>query len=346
VPRRPDARFLFLVHPLTEFHRRVIAARTASWRLLTGRSDGLDPGEVAPLCRISHEQGGRRVEGVVLSVPMLPAQILENQEAALRGMRAAVAAAGGGVDAVGLGSLLAVAAGRGSALQERIWQPVTTGGAATAWAASENALSLAKGLGLRPADPMAVLGFGGAVGAAIVERLRARGAQRLQVEAVGPHLRKAERLGLEGHPDARSAVRGCRVIVGASSAGGILRCADLDPGSLLLDVALPPTLLDASNASQRGIEILAGEALALPPGYGRGGWGHLYHLLAGYGPSHLFACVVEPLVMAFEGRSTPFAQGRRIDLASVDALGEGATRAGFRPVLLRRWREVEASALA
>lgn len=342
----PEARFAFLVHPLTDLHRRVIAARTRRWKLLRGLRDGTDPRDVAMLCRLRLATPQGPVEGVVLSVPMLPDQILQDQESALKGMIRAVAISGGGVDAVGLGSLLAVAAGRGTALQQAIWQPVTTGGAATAWAAAENARSVAEDLGLWPRGPIAVLGFGGAVGAAVAERLLSMGARDLHVDAVGPHLKRAERLGLTAFPEPRLAAASCRVVVGASSTGGILSSSDLERGVVLLDVALPPTLSDHMSAKRHGIDVLAGEALSLPSTYQRDGWGHFYHLLAGYGPRHIFACVVEPLVMALQGRKEPFSQGRRITAESVDAVGRGALAAGFQPVLARGWREIEPGTLS
>jgi 3-acetyloctanal aminotransferase len=334
------ARFAFLVHPLTELQRRLAAARTGRVRLLAGLNDGRDPGDVALLCRLGLRAGPATVEGVVVSVPLLPEQILEDQALALERMLRAVDVAGGGLCAIGLGSVLAIAAGRGAALQERVWQPVTTGGAATAWAAATNARSAAQALGSWPDGPIALLGYAGTVGSAVARLLRDQGASRLCVEATGAQARRALSEGLLVLPTAAEAVRGAAVVIGASTTGGILDPSALDPGAVLVDVALPPTLSRPGNAV-----VLSGEALALPPGYHRDGWGQLYHLLAGYGPSHLFACVVEPLVMALSGRREPFAQGRRIAPEAVCEFGRLASELGFRPVLARRWREVDAAGL-
>ena len=70
----------------------------------------------------------------------------------------------------------------------------------------------------------------------------------------------------------------------------------------------------------------------------RGGWGGLYHLLAGYGPSQVFACLIEPLVLALSKREAPYSIGRTLDPAAVQAFGVAAQAAGFVPRLATGWR--------
>ena len=125
------ARFVFLVHPLVEPARRILAVRTFRPGVALGlrRADPL--GDVAEITRLTFAG----VEGVVMGVPMLPEELLADQELALRAMERAVQVAAP-VQFVGLGSVLSVVAGRGSALQEACGLPVTTGNAATAWAAT------------------------------------------------------------------------------------------------------------------------------------------------------------------------------------------------------------------
>lgn len=337
-----SARFAFLVHPFTEPVRRITALRTIRPRLGLSRHPRPGPEDCRPICRLVLEGGGRLVEGVVVTVPLLPQALLDDQEAAVPMMRAAVARAGGAVEVVGLGSVLAVVAGRGTALQQYLWQPVTTGAAATAWAATENAEAAARALGVWPEGPIAVLGHQGTVGAAIADLLRRDGAQRLHVVARGPQARRAASDGLTPHDDPEAAVAGCRVVVGAATTGGILAPAALDPGTVLVDIAIPRTL---SGPTPRGVRVLAGEAV-LPPGtYRRGRWGVLYHLLAGYGPSHLFACLLEPMLMAAEGRREPFSQGRRVGWEALQELRRLAPAWGFSPVLASRWRGVSPTRL-
>ncbi len=342
MPRVPT-RFVFLVHPFTDPVRRAAALRTARPRLGLSRRPAPGPDDARPICRLVLDTHRGPVEGVVVTVPMLPYDLLDDQEAALELMRAAVARAGGAVQAVGLGSLLAVVAGRGTALQRHLWQPVTTGAAATAWAASENAKAAARALGIWPAGPIAVLGHNGTVGAAVCHLLRLDGAQRLRVVARDAQARRASRAGLEPVDEIERAVEGCRVVLGASTTGGILDPRALEPGTVLVDVAIPRTL---SGPARRGTRVLAGEAVLPPGAYRKGRWGALYHLLAGYGPAHLFACLAEPMIMAAEGRDRPFAQGRRVRPDDLEAIRRLAPRWGFEPVLAHRWRTVSPAGLS
>jgi predicted amino acid dehydrogenase len=337
VPPAPDARFVFLVHPFTGPVRRLAALRTARPRLGLARRPSPRLDDARPICRLVLEASDRLIEGVVVTVPLLPDELLDDQEAALTMMRAAVARAGGAVDVVGLGSLLAVVAGRGTALQAQLWQPVTTGAAATAWAASENAMAAARGLGVWPHGPIAVLGHRGTVGSAVIQLLQEAGAQKLRVAARGGQARRAEGQGLRPFEDETRAVEGCPVVVGASTTGGILSPRALTTGAVLVDVAIPRTL---DGPPRRGTRVLAGEAVLPPPSYRRGAWGALYHLLAGYGPEHLFACLAEPLIMAAEGRERPFGQGRRVTPEALRDIRRLAPAWGFVPVLASRWRSV------
>jgi predicted amino acid dehydrogenase len=337
--RRP--RFLFLVHALSPAHRRVIGLRRAEMGLLFGLRDGLDPwrgiGRLARLRLDDPALPGGGIDGEVIGLPLDPEQMLADQELALTRMERAVRLAlrDGPVDAVGLGSLCAVVAGRGTALAERLDVPVTTGGAATAWALIENAERVVR---LREdPGPVAIVGSSGPVGQAVAAGLVARGL-RVRVDSK----RGGRGAGVEAADGPAAAVAGAGVVVGAGPTGGVLDPAALAPGAVLIDVALPDTLTGPAPA---GARVLAGEALAVPRTWHPGGWGRLYHIFANYGPGLVFACLVEPLAMAAAGRRSPLAIGRRVDAEAVAELGRVAGGLGFRPVLARGWRPQSDAAL-
>jgi predicted amino acid dehydrogenase len=257
---------------------------------------------------------------------MEPQLFLSDQERALDCMVAAVDLAGP-VQAVGLGSLCAVVAGRGEGLAERVGVPVTNGGAATAWAIWGNVRAVLDRVGRD--RPVAVIGARGPVGGAIADLLIADG---VAVRVDHPRAAKGRDVFAARSPEA--AVSGCRVVVGAGPTGRVLPAHALGPDSVLIDVALPGTLIGRPPS---GALILAGEAVALPGAWRRGGWGSLYHVLAGYGPLQAFACLVEPLVLAVTGRGTPFSVGRSLSKEAVLEFGAGAEALGFRPRLARGW---------
>jgi predicted amino acid dehydrogenase len=127
-------------------------------------------------------------------------------------------------------------------------------------------------------------------------------------------------------------VREYAVVVGASTTGGILAPDALSPGTTLVDVALPPTLTGPPGP---GVTVLAGESLSLAAGWRRDAWGHVFHVVAGYGSRSVYACLVEPLLALRTGRRAPFAQGRRVRAEDVAAFGDAAMAAGFGPELKR-----------
>jgi predicted amino acid dehydrogenase len=287
-------RFAFLVHPLVPLARALYALRTGRPGLLLGLRDGTDPDDVSIIARL-HFAG---VEGLIVGVPMLPAQLLDDQERALRSMVRAVQIAQP-VSCVGLGSVLSVVAGRGSALQTATGIPVTTGNAATAWAAWRVTEAV------RGDRKVAVLGAKGTVGRALVA--------------------------LTGGDAEPEDLRDYGVIVGAHTTGGVLDPARVSAGTTLVDVALPATL----SGPAPGVRVVPGESLELPAGWRRDPWGWVFHLVAGYGLGRVYACLIEPLIAVLETRATPWAQGRALDAQVVRQFGAAAEARGFRPVLPR-----------
>ena len=153
----------------------------------------------------------------------------------------------------------------------------------------------------------------------------------------GPE-RRAEGLGIP-LLSPEEAVRGHKIVVGAATSGGGLSPNALEEGTVLLDVALPSTL--GPGPLPRGVRVLAGEAMELPDAWQRGFWGWLYHLISGYGPSQIFACLAEPLVMVATARDRPFAQGRSVRVEDLSDFAEGASSLGLKPRLAAGWRRVE-----
>jgi predicted amino acid dehydrogenase len=60
-------------------------------------------------------------------------------------------------------------------------------------------------------------------------------------------------------------------------------------------------------------------------------------VLAGYGPQQVYACLIEPLVLAVEGRAAPYALGRKLEAATVRQFAAQAEALGFQPRLAAGW---------
>ena len=320
------ARFGFIVHALSPLHRAAIGVRAGNLQMALWRDDGVDPDGITRLCTLRLGD----IVGEVVAIPLTPDQMLADQQQALVRMVQAVESLGP-VDAVGLGSLCAVVAGRGEALAEWVDIPITTGGAATAWALAENTLAATTNI----AGPAAVIGARSPVGQAVC-RILADSGRTVHTDSK----RAARKIdGAVGFKEPTAAAEGCPIIVGAGPTGGTLPAAAVSAGATIVDVAIPGTIVGKLPA---GCRVLSGEAMLTPRGWQARGWGRLYHLLAGYGLSQIYACLAEPLVMAALGRTAPMALGRRVSVDDVRLFGETARELGFSPVLLpehglQRW---------
>jgi len=325
-------RFAFLVHPLSPFHRRLLGLRRMDPRMAMGRSDGTGAGDVGRIAEVG-------IPGVamgdIVSISLDPEQMLSDQMLALTRMWRAVNLVPE-ARVVGLGSLCAVVAGRGEELASRVSVPVTTGGAATAWALHRNTRSVLEILE-RPRGPVAVVGSNSPVGRAVSAMLAEDGvAVRVDNRRGGHGLPVTVADG----PD--QAARGCPVVVGAGPTGGTLSPQALAPRAVVVDVALPGIV---SGPLPPGVRLLAGEAVLPPPTWRRHVWGRLFHVFAGYGPRQVFACLVEPLVAVAIGRDRPYALGRKVEVADVRELAREAEALGFHPRLARGWWGVPARRL-
>ena len=231
--------------------------------------------------------------------------------------------------------MLAVVGSRGEALANRVDVPITTGAAATSWAAIQNTQQVLDWTGEKS---VALLGFSGTVGETVAAGLKRAG---VQVTATGRGralARRAEDMGV-GFTSIEEAVSAHKIVVGAGTTGSIVEPHWMQSGSVLVDVALPSSLKKGPRPP--GLVVLAGEAMALPKGWTRGFWGRIYHLIAGYGPHQIYACLAEPMVMAAHGIDVPFAQGRKLSLEKVDAFGQAALDLGLQARLASGWKSVE-----
>ncbi len=326
------AHWAFLVHALSPAHRKAIGLRRAAPALVLGSRDGTGPVEgIGRICSIRLED---RAAGEVIGIPLDPQQMLEDQERALVRMERAarLAMLRAPVRAIGLGSLCAVVGGRGEALQERLEIPVTTGAAATAWAMLENARAVIGGRSLR-GRPIAVIGAAGPVGRVLAALLSEEG-HVVRVDSK----RAAKGLRVEVIEDVDACVADCPLVLGAATTGNLVSPAALASGAIVVDVALPSIL---KGPAPKGVKMLLGEAVSCPREWRSGFWGPIYQVLAGYGPRQVFACLVEPLVLAVERRKEPWALGRRLEPSTVIAFGVAAGALGFQPRLAEGWRSAK-----
>ncbi len=317
-----QVRYGFVVHPLNRSHLRLM-------RLWTGlrRTDVIL--DYPPL----HTTDGLTLEGRVVGVPFDPAAMLDDQEAAVQAIaRAAVALKAWGASCVGLGALAAVVGGRGREVARLAGFPVSTGYSLTTFAALQTLRLAWERQGLPASEPVAVLGAPGPVALGLAGCLALGGTRvLLALDPVPPPVGRfiARYPGIT--PTTRAeALAGSRLVAAASSTGASLDEEEPRPGSVVIDVAEPRDL--PKRPTRKDLVVIDGELMRLPRGTPLTGLAKIYNRVVGQGLEHVFACFVEPMVMASlppKEADDLCAYRRHPDPERILRLGERALAMGF-----------------
>ncbi len=314
------SRYGFVVHPLTRAHLAIYRA----WRL--GRGAGVLKTYPPFLTR-----GQARLDGLLYGIPLLPRPMLEDREAAVDAIARGVdVLAERGARAVGLGALCAVVGSRGRAVADRCDVPVTTGHEITAWAAVRTAERVCRLLGRAADGPVAVLGAPWVVAAAAAELLALHGRPVLLAgrgAGAGALRRIARRSAGIEVVEQSDALRRARLVVSASSGGGVVAEQELAPGTVFVDVARPRDL--AGVRVRRDVLSVDGETVSLPSGAHLGGITTIYNWVVGQGAADVFACFAAPMLAAAGAAPAPMSEGRFVDPEVARAWGAAAEHHGF-----------------
>ena len=173
---------------------------------------------------------GHTQRGILVSVPALPKELLEDQEYGLMLLREAIeVCAGFGAQVVGLGAVNAMIGGQGKRLASNSPIPITTGNTMTAYAAFETVSALIDRTNRRRS--LSIIGPPSPVANALVELLLRRGHHLtiLSSPIPKPLRSRVERLnktllGTAEFTDDLNAVSGPeKILIAASSTGGRLK---------------------------------------------------------------------------------------------------------------------------
>jgi acetylornithine/succinyldiaminopimelate/putrescine aminotransferase/predicted amino acid dehydrogenase len=294
---------------------------------------------------------GSRVRGYLITVPLLPEQMIElgrrrvSQEIA----SAVDLAVSLGARVVGLGGYTSPFSRRGRSVLGR-GANITTGSALTAGAAVtslEEAIQ-ERGLDLRD-TVVGIVGAAGSVGK-LCARWLARRRPRALVLVGNPKSGRQVLAPLADELSWRSRtvtigeslgeLARCDIVLSASGAvEPILESAPLLPGAIVCDVARPPDTSERLRA-RSDLLVLEGGLIALPDPTLRFGAGNLLGLPDGV----QLACFAETMLLALEGISADRGIGDEVPLSEVDAMLSLAARHGFYPTALRRTPAVRPAA--
>ncbi len=240
------------------------------------------------------------VRGELIGTPRMAESVLAEDGRRLV-LEAVEVAAERGAHVVGLGALTAPATAGGEALLDSLpaGMVLTNGNGYTAAVARANVVEAADALGLGTAARVAVLGATGSVGLAASELLAEDG---FDLVLVGPAMRRTRRLAeeLTGRPVAAVGPQALSdadvVLVLTNHATAKVLPEMVKPGSVVIDVAQPPNVLDEEVPAfaARGVAVERGAIVRIPS----------FSCAQDFrlpDPRDCFACLAETYLLAREG---------------------------------------------
>lgn len=336
-------RFGFLAHPVGPGQHNMVRAAGLVAELLGDRSGW--PAAPSPrthlkvpMLRTVTSVTGASAVGDVRYLPYGAEDMLYRHDTALDVVTNEVRSlATDGAAIVGLGGATAIVGERGERIAGAVDIAVTSGNSLTAFAAYRTTRQVTELLGLDPAETrVAVVGYPGSIGLVVTRLLLADGypvdvVHRRGAHSRGPllrHLDPAVHDRVTLIPDPVIAYQRGRIFVAASSTGGLIDPTRLQPGTIVVDVALPRDV-PRPPRGRSDILILDGGLVSTVEGSG------LVVDDRDVAPTRLLnGCLAETMVLALEGRAECWSLGRELSPQRVLEIGEMARRHGLQPTPL------------
>lgn len=283
---------------------------------------------------------GRRIEGLVILVYLLPEQFLEPDQGLCleKVLAAARMAEAMGAKLLGLGALTAVIGRNGKVIADRMDIGVTTGNSYTAAVAVETLLAAAREMGIRPERAsLTIVGATGSVGSACTRLLAPLVASvtlvARQVEALkrlSREIRETLNPQVVVEADLREAVRDADLILLATNAPGtILDLDDVKPGAVVANVAKPDNVDFTQRVKRPDVLLVDAGLVCCPEKRVIEVIDRHFPYVAGIDSERIFACFAETMILTFEGHFGDFSIGRHLDLARVGEIAEAGAKYGF-----------------
>lgn len=329
--------FAFVIHPLNPkrdvARKYPVLARVLPTPLIHFLSRFWPPVYISHVTGVRSEATGKEVEGWLVACPYTAQQTLRLPPQAVYNkiVQTGRLAQRLGARILGLGAFTSVVGDGGVTVARRLGMPVTTGHNLTVAVAIEALEGAArrKGIQLELAT-VAVVGATGSIGLACAElvvpmvgelilvgrqesrlvqtqaRIKAAGARRVQISTRIEDIRKAD------------------VVLSATSAAiPIIEPAHLKRDAVVCDVALPPDVSPRVVQERDDVLVIEGGILDVPSEVDFG-------FDFGLPPGKAYACMVETMVLALEGRRESYSLGKRVQVERVHEIAQLARKHGFR----------------
>ena len=341
-------KFAFLVHPLTHQMRQLIELNRegnfqSCWgkdlisflsnleravNVVDDRIAARDPDQVFILNELPNlvSAAGSTAEGRLYEIPMLAHEILNDPQQAIYHMqKAADHAHAWGAQLIGLGSMTGIVGGRGQHLAENTEMSVTTGNSLTVYAALRNldAACIEADIDLSE-ENIAVVGIPGSIASAVA-RILASKCKSLMLVARQNSVRSqrlCDELDAEFTCEIQTALKSCRIVVSATSSGNCISQDDLQPGSIVVDVAVPTDVVGGTQTRDDCLILNGGltripDSMSVESSY--------FWFQRGMIPS----CLGETTVLALENQASSYSLGQDLCIEKIQRIGAVAEKHGF-----------------
>jgi fatty aldehyde-generating acyl-ACP reductase len=330
-----DDTFAFIIHPI-QIKKDVARKFPLLGKILTeGQinffSRFFPPVYLSEVTGIRSAATGRELRGWLIACPFTPPTMMSvSPETAYRKIVACGHMAEAlGARILGLGAYTSVVGDAGKTIADRLDIPVTTGDSYTVTMAVDALREAAKVMDIDISQATtAVVGATGAVGKTCAQMLSHESGRLL---LVGRRLDALDEVRETCTGKARietstnvSAIYEADLILTVTSAlHAVIEPRHLKPGAVVCDVARPRDVSKQVAAERDDVLVIEGGMVEVPGPVD-------FHFNFGFPPKMAYACMAETMALALEGRYEDYTIGKEIQESQARAIGEIATRHGFR----------------
>ena len=342
--------FAFIIHPIDpkrDVSRKFpLLGKVLSERQIDLFSTFFPPLYISEIEGIRSEANGRSIKGWFIACPYTPRRMLELPEGTVyrKIIQTGRLAERLGANILGLGAFTSVVGDAGVTIARALDIPVTTGDSFTVAMAVEAIRGAARVMDIKMEEAtVAVVGATGAIGRVCAELLAGEAARVLLVArdekklaALRDRLQSTARSGLLTSTK-MDVLRDAQLILTVtSSIQDVIHPEDLQPGSVVCDVARPRDVSAMVAAARDDILVIDGGMVDVPGPVN-------FHFNFGFPEGKVYACMAETMALALEGRFEDYTVGREITLERVQEITAIAAKHGFRMSGFRSFeREVTA----
>ncbi len=332
--------FAFIIHPIDpkrDVSRKFpLLGRALSEKQIDFFSTFFPPVYISEIEGICSAATGKEIKGWLIACPYTPRRMMELPAARVyrKIIETGRLAERLGAQILGLGAFTSVVGDAGVTVAEALQVPVTTGDSYTVAVAVQSMRAAARVMDIRLEDAtVAVVGATGATGR-ICSRLLAGEAARLLLVARNQDKLEQlrERILAEAGPrgaeliistDMHVLAQAQLILTVTSAIEAVIHPEDLQPGSVVCDVARPRDVSAMVAAGRDDILVIDGGMVDVPGPVD-------FHFNFGFPPGKAYACMAETMALALEGRFEDYSIGKEMTLERVREITSLAEKHGFR----------------